>query len=417
MGSRIDAAQDDGCASAARIDGEADRQFACDENERRIAFERIAVMEAGTSEIRPNEMIASAQQLTDLIQQIQAADRVALDTEADSLHSYREKLCLLQISVPHAGGCADFIVDPLSGLDLEPLRCALDGREIILHGADYDLRMLRRGLHFTASKVFDTVIAARLLGIREFSLGALVKRFFGIELHKQSQKANWALRPLPPRMTKYALNDVHYLLPLASILEEQLERCERRNWFRQSCDRAIEVAGAERGRNPDDLWRISGSGALDPRAGAVLRALWLWRDGEAEMADRPPFHILQNHELLAAAINFASGGAPDYKQFSARRRQAFQEAAKVALQSPQSEWPVMRRRSGSRPSAETLRCAEKLRERRDKSAELLGLEQSFIASRGALEAVAADPAQAETLLVPWQHELLRIDKESVAGNR
>ncbi|MGE5209293.1 MAG: hypothetical protein ACM3KL_08190, partial [Alphaproteobacteria bacterium] len=105
---------------------------------------------------------------------------------------------------------------------------------------------------------------------------------------------------------------------------------------------------------------------------------------------------------------FASGGVPDYKQFSARRRQTFRAAAEIALQSPQSEWPVMRRRSGTRLSAGTLRCAEKLRQRRDKSAEQLGLEQSFIASRGALEAVAADPARAKALLVPWQHELLGI---------
>lgn len=366
-------------------------------------------MGGGTRQIGSDDVIASVQHLADLIRQIQAAHRVALDTEADSLHSYREKLCLLQISVPSGRGCDDFIVDPLSDLDLEQLRQALEPREIVLHGADYDLRMLRRGLHFVATKIFDTVIAARLLGIREFSLGALVKRFFGVELHKHSQKANWAMRPLPPRMAKYALNDVHYLLPLAAKLEEQLDLFQRRDWFRQSCDRAIELAAAERERNPDELWRISGAGSLDPHAGAVLRALWQWREREAEMADRPPFHVLQNQELLTAAVNFASGRVPDYKHFSTRRRQTFLEAAKTALQSPQSEWPVMRRRSGTRPTAGTFRRAEKLRERRDKLAEQLGLEPSFIVSRGALEAVAADPTRATVLLVPWQHELLGID--------
>src|SRR6516165_12553233 len=186
-------------------------------------------------------------------------------------------------------------------------RCAAQPREIVLHAADYDLRMLRRGLNFTASRIFDTVIAARLLGIREFSLGALVKRFFGVELHKHSQKANWALRPLPPRMLKYAADDVHYLLPLAAKLEEELHRVQRRDWFRQSCERAIELAAAERERIQDELWRIGGAGALDPHTGAVLRALWKWREGEAEMADRPAFHILQNRELLNAAETFALG--------------------------------------------------------------------------------------------------------------
>jgi ribonuclease D len=354
-------------------------------------------------------VIATDAQLAELVRKINAADRVALDTEADSLHSYREKLCLLQISVPPERDGNDFIVDPLSNLDLEPLRHALEPREIVLHAADYDLRMLRRGLNFTASRIFDTVIAARLLGIREFSLGALVKRFFGVELHKHSQKANWALRPLPARMLQYAVDDVHYLLPLAAKLEEELERVHRRDWFRQSCGRAIELAAAERERDQDELWRIGGAGALDPHTGAVLRALWQWRETEAEMADRPPFHILQSRELLNAAESFASGHVPDYKHFSARRRQTFREAAKIALQSPQSEWPVMRRRAGSRPTAEMRQRADQLREQRDKVAEQLGLERSFIASRGALEAIAADPARATALLVPWQRELIGID--------
>jgi len=358
-----------------------------------------------------HDIVASEPQLADLIQQIQATGRVALDTEADSLHSYREKLCLIQISVrwtKAACGEDDFIVDPLSSLDLEPLRQALEGREIVLHAADYDLRMLRRGLNFTASKIFDTVVAARLLGIREFSLGALVKRFFGIELHKHSQKANWALRPLPQRMLQYAVDDVHYLLPLAAKLEDELERVHRRDWFRQSCSRAIELAAAERERTEDELWRIGGAGALDPRAGAVLRALWQWREAEAEMADRPPFHILHNRELLESAESFTSGRVPDYKHFSARRRRTFQEAARIALQSPQSEWPVMRRRAGARPTAETRRRADEFHERRDKVAEQLGIERSFVASRGALEAIAADPARAIALLLPWQRELIGV---------
>jgi ribonuclease D len=375
-------------------------------------------------------IIASNAGLPELLKKIDVADRVALDTEADSLHSYKEKLCLIQISVPVVAGIVDagrerhefelnldqqsrlqqdFIVDPLSDLDLQPLRRALESREIVLHGSDYDLRMLRRGLNFTAARIFDTVIAARLLGVREFSLGALVKRFFGVELHKHSQKANWAVRPLSPRMLKYALNDVHYLLPLAANLEEELDELHRGEWFRQSCDRAIEVASTSRERSQDELWRITGAGALEPRSGAVLRALWQWREKEAEMADRPPFHILQNQELLKAAESFTSGHVPDYKHFSARRRQTFCEVARSALELQSSEWPVMRRRSATRPTVDIVRRAEQLRARRDKSAGELGLEPPFIASRGTLEAIAADPERALSLLVPWQRELVGID--------
>ena len=151
-----------------------------------------------------------------------------------------------------------------------------------------------------------------------------------------------------------------------------------------------------------------GSGALRGRAAAVLRALWQWREREAEMADRPPFHILQNEELLNAAVSFDSGSVPDYKHFSHRRRQAFREAARSALQAPESDWPVLRRRFGTDQLPDMMRRAEELRRRRDKSAEELGLESSFIAARSALEAIAANETRATLLLVPWQRELLGI---------
>jgi len=358
-----------------------------------------------------SNLVATDTRLAELLKKIEAADRVALDTEADSLHSYREKLCLLQISVSvaaNANGHDDFIVDPLAGVDLEPLRQVLEPREIVLHGADYDLRMLRRGLNFTAHRIFDTLIAARLLGIREFSLAALLKRYFGLELPKGSQKANWAKRPLPARMAEYAINDVRYLLPLAEKLEAELDRPRRRDWLRQSCQRAIEQAAAARVRNQDELWRVRGAGLLHGRPAAVLRALWQWREREAEMADRPPFHILQNEKLVNAAESFAAGSVPDYKHFSPRRRRAFREAARSALLAPESECPVLPRRFGTRRTADTVRRTEELRRRRDKSAEELGLEPSFIAPRNTLEAIAADRTRAEKLLVLWQRELLGV---------
>jgi ribonuclease D len=395
----------------------------------------------------PRDLIASATQLAELLPQIESVDRVAIDTEADSLHCYREKLCLVQISLPvpdvavprlrdDAGqkgrvvagiGDAgwepgdpkagrdhrsrlqwDYIVDPLAAVDLSPLCALLERKEIVLHGADFDLRLLRRGLNLVAHRIFDTVIAARLLGIREFSLAALVKRHFCVELGKGSQKANWAQRPLSARMIEYAINDTHYLLPLAERLGSQLRECDRLDWLRQSCQRAIEQAALERVRNEDELWRIPGSASLRGREAAVLRALWQWREKEAETADRPPFHILQNHELLGGALNFASGTLPDYRHFSSRRRQAFRMAAQNAMQLPESEWPVSQRRFGTRPSPEAIRRAEELRRRRDRAARELDLEQSFIAPRSTIEAIAAKETRAASLLVPWQRELLGI---------
>jgi len=349
-------------------------------------------------------VIASVSQFTELLPQLESVDRVAVDTEADSLHCYREKLCLLQVSLPGR----DYIVDPLANVDLAPLRTALERKEIVLHGADFDLRLLRRGLNFTPQRIFDTVIGARLLGIREFSLAALVKRYFDVELGKGSQKANWARRPLSPRMLEYAMNDTHYLLPLAERFEAQLKQFDRIDWLRQSCERAVEQAAVERARDKEELWRIRGSGLLRGRAAAVLRALWQWREQEAKAADRPPFHVLQNYELLSAAVSFASEKLPDFRHFSSRRRQAFREAAESALQLSEEEWPVSRRRFGMRPSAGMMVRTEELRRRRDRGARELDLEPAFIASRSTLEAIAADEACATILLLPWQRKLIGI---------
>src|SRR5438477_2723597 len=207
-------------------------------------------------------MIETGQQLTDLVAKLKPHDRIAIDTEADSLHCYREKLCLLQISIPKR----DAIVDPLADVDLAPLRDALATKEIVLHGADYDLRLLRRNMSFVPQRVFDTALAARLIGIREFSLAALVKKYFDVELVKGSQKANWAQRPLSSRMAEHAINDTRYLLPLAERFEAQLKQFNRIDWLRQSCQRAVEQAALERARDKDDLWRIRGSGLLRGRA-------------------------------------------------------------------------------------------------------------------------------------------------------
>ena len=349
-------------------------------------------------------MIQTDAQLSELLPALAAVDRVAVDTEADSLHCYFEKLCLIQISVPDH----DYLVDPLANLDLAPLAQVLAGKEIVLQGADFDLRLLRRSLGFVATRVFDTVIAARLLGIRSFSLAALVEKFFGVTLAKGSQKANWARRPLPRHMAEYAMNDTHYLLPLAEKLEAGLRERGRLDWFRQSCERALEQAAIERARDDEEPWRISGSGKLGGRAWAILRELWQWRDREAQAADRPSFHILQNHLLIRAAEDFAAGEVPDYRHFSPRRRQGFREAAERGLLLPESEWPSRPKRRGTRPTREMERAAEELRRRRDAVADQHGLEPSLIAPRGAIDAVVADESRREALLVPWQRDLLEL---------
>ncbi len=349
-------------------------------------------------------MIASAAQLAEILPQLEAVDRIAVDTEADSLHCYFEKLCLIQLTV----GEEDYLVDPLAELDLQPLCAVLAQKEIVLQGMDFDLRLLRRTVGFVAREVFDTVFAARLLGLREFSLAALVQQYFGVTLTKGSQKANWARRPLPPAMSEYAKNDTRYLLPLAAKMEAQMEALGRMEWFRQSCQRARELAAIERERDPDQTWRIAGAGILPDRTNAIVRALWRWRDHEAQRADRPAFHILQNSALLESAKRFAVHETPDFRHFSERRRQAFLDAAQEALALPEAEWPRRPRRVHQPRTRDLDKKVEALKRRRDKQAAELALDPSFIAARATLEAIAADESQSATLLVDWQRALLEI---------
>ena len=347
-------------------------------------------------------VISTPEQIGELVSNVDRHQRVAIDTEADSLHCYREKLCLLQISLPEG----DFLVDPLAGKDLSALADALSRKEIVLHGADYDLRLLRRALDFRPARVFDTVIAARLLGVREFSYAALVEKYFGIELAKGSQKANWGLRPLSEKMEEYARNDTHYLLALADKLEKQLIERDRLEWFQQSCERAMVSAAIDRERDIEEVWRIRGSGLIRGREAAVLRALWYWRDREAQRFDRPSFHILRNDQLLEIARAAVRGETPQFRHFSERRGRDFRATIEEALALKEEEWPETRRRRGERPTREMERAAETMRKRRDQAAHELKIEPSFIAPRATIDTIAADKTRAEQLLVPWQRNLL-----------
>ena len=347
-------------------------------------------------------MIVSDSQLAEILPRLRQFPRIAVDTEADSLHCYFEKLCLIQLTFDQQ----DLLVDPLAQIDLQPLCTALAEKEIVLQGMDFDLRLLRRTFDFPVREVFDTVIAARMLGLREFSYAALVLQYFGVTLAKGSQKANWARRPLPRAMEVYAKNDTHFLLPLAMQMEEQLQDLGRLDWFRQSCQRALAQTLVTRERDPDEMWRITGSGTLPPREGAVLRAIWQWRDNEARATDRPAFHILQNSAMIEAAKQFVAGETPEFRHLSDRRRHGFLAAAQSALELPEEALPQRPPRGKRTHTPGFDKKVEALRQRRDRHAKELAIDPAFIAPRGTLEGLAADPSRSETLLVRWQRELL-----------
>src|SRR5436190_21329493 len=207
-------------------------------------------------------VIDNDEKLSAFLPTVRAAAWIAVDTEADSLHAYPEKVCLIQIST--ASG--DALIDPLARVDLGPLLDALSGHELIMHGADYDLRLLERHHRFVPSSIFDTMLAARLLGLPQFSLGNLVERYLGVKLEKGAQKANWAMRPLTERMERYARNDTHYLRPLEEKLKPELEAKGRLAWHQESCSRLIFDATKERPADMDSIWRVKCSHLLGRRS-------------------------------------------------------------------------------------------------------------------------------------------------------
>ena len=350
-------------------------------------------------------MIDSDGKLTEFLPALRAADWLAVDTEADSLHAYPEKLCLIQLSTTQG----DRLIDPLAGLNLQPLWLELKKHQLILHGADYDLRLLRKNHGFVPNRIFDTMLASRLLGEREFGLGDLVKKRLGVVLEKGSQKADWSKRPLTPRMETYARSDTRHLKKLSDILREQLAQKQRLAWLEQSCDRLIAECAIPTEHEPDLLWRIKGSHKLAPAALAVLREIWRWREKEAISANKPPYFVLSHEALVdisAAAIDHHPIEAFLPRYFSPRRKDGLLEAIQKALAlSPNEQPAILHFRSRRHTEAQRQRFAQ-LEQVRNSRAAQLDIDPTLIASRATLLALAEDWDIHQADLMTWQRELL-----------
>jgi ribonuclease D len=332
--------------------------------------------------------------------------RLALDTEADSLHCYFEKLCLVQIATP------DFseLLDPLADVPLTEFFSSLADKEVVFHGADYDLRLLNRHGSFAPARIFDTMLAARLAGEGQVGLAALVQKFFGVELSKASQKANWGQRPLSSQMVNYALSDVQYLLELADLLTQKLEDLGRLEWLEEWIARMIHSAQNPKEKDPEQKWKITGVARLSPRAQAVARVLWYWRDEEARGWDRPPFYVMSNSDILRIAEHAVENKPFSTPRFPRARRESFEKMLDQALAQPEAEWPVQERRRRPKPDPNFPRKFEAIKARRDQVARELGLEAALIAPKAALEATAAEGDSDQ--LMNWQRRLLGLPERT-----
>lgn len=353
----------------------------------------------------------------DLAEAVAKSDSVAVDTEADSLHHYFEKLCLLQISVNDE----HYIVDPLAGADLSPLVKALSSRLMILHGADYDLRLLKRSFKFEPAEVFDTMLAGQLLGYQQIGLAALVERHFGAALCKKGQRSDWSRRPLTDEQLEYAVNDTRYLHALAKLFATELDKLGRRDWHREMCTHLIKTVtdSAPVDVDQDRAWRIRGWMKLrSKRARAILREVWFWRDAEARAADKAPFKFLANDAMIEIAAwaehndNLDEIPRLSWNCSKGRRFRDLKDAILRAKSLPESELPLPVGAPPRIPAPADEHIVLALRKVRDDLAAQLQIEPAILAPAGSITAIArANPANPEEVqkagdLYDWQTGLL-----------
>lgn len=365
--------------------------------------------------------IDNASSLESLIKTIQRADRIAVDMEADSFHHYYEKVCLIQLAISDS----IYLVDPLADLDLSHFLEALSEKVLIFHDGGYDLRMMRSSFGFRPQgKVFDTMLAAQLLGCREFGLAAMLERHFDMKVAKTHQKANWSKRPLDKRMLDYAGDDVRYLERMADILTRQLKKLGRDGWHEESCAWMVEATGTEKTK-PDrnKEWRIKGTRQLDAEQLAFVRQIWYWREHEAKRADLPPFKILVNHTLLELALwaqrnrgKSLAKGPKLPRNCTGRRLRDLGKALEKAAAMDESRWPKSPPPKRSKPpSPQCKQLAEMLRQECHQIAEKLDIEPFLLAPRATIAIVAhKKPTTIEEIMacgpmMRWQGQLLLVD--------
>lgn len=327
---------------------------------------------------------------------------VGFDLEADGLHRYQERICLVQMCQKDQV----YLIDPLGEASLQPMVEWLKDREIWMHGADYDMALMLMGWGMVPSRILDTQIAAQLLGFERFGYASLVEDVFGVGLSKSSQKADWGQRPLPEKMLEYAENDVRYLLPLADNLRQKLRDLGREKWLLESCEAAM-TRVIERSKEGRENWRIAGSGKLTPQELHFLRAVWQWRDGEAKDWNRPPFMVTSNKQLLDWASDLAAGRRLSIPlKMKPQRADRLRVAVSEAQEIPADQWPQrpVRERHKKDPSFDAR--LKLIMDKRNEKAQDLEINPSVIAPRAVLEAMVGGRGTPEEMLLNWQRDVL-----------
>lgn len=335
---------------------------------------------------------------------------VAVDTEADSLHSYFDKVCLIQITAADE----DFVVDPLAKIDLERFGAILGDPAIrkVFHGGDYDLRIMNRDFGWLVRNLVDTSVCAQLLGYEAFGLAALLERHFGVKLNKAHQRADWAMRPLPADMLDYAAMDTRYLAGLAERLEGELRALGRWEWALEEFERMENIRFRESEEDPEPWRKMKNISGLDRRSLAVLHQLYFWRDALARKADRPTFRVIGNESIIEIAkekpgtVRELAALKSVSRYHSDRYGGEIVRLVRAALDVPEESLPEKgERKPWIRDKALEARI-EKLKKVRDRFARELKIEPSVLAPRHVLAAIATEGHLDVPAMRNWQRGVM-----------
>lgn len=325
------------------------------------------------------------------MQRIGGEPLLAFDLEADSLHHYQERVCLIQLSTPGES----VLIDPLAFPELSMLAPVLADHAVckIFHGSDYDIRSLHRDFGIEVCNLFDTMVACQFLGEKELGLAAVLKKRFGVELDKRYQKADWSKRPLAPEMIAYAVEDTRLLIELYRQLVDELRVKGRLSWVKEECELLSRVRTVSRGEEPLFL-RFKGASGMEPRTLAVLEELLHLRDEKAKLRDVPAFKILGNETLRELAVKRPhktadlAGVAGLTPKLTERYGEGILDAVARGMAIPAGtlpHYPRLPRHIRDRRQEERL---HKLKLWREKKSRQLAIEPGILANNALLEALA-----------------------------
>lgn len=367
--------------------------------------------------LKPPVYVDTDAALDKLVTRLESQSMIAVDTEANPLFAYHEKLCLVQISTR----TRDYIVDPLADVDLSRLVPIFADPTIVkvFHDAEFDVLMLKRTMPVEVLGIFDTKVVAMSLGLETVGLAPILKEFFQVTLDKKFQRSDWGRRPLSDGQLDYARYDTHFLIPLATDLRDRLRAKDEVHQLEVAAEiRRVELLAPEvRPFNPDDFVKIKGWDRLDPTRRRVLRELYVMRHELADEFDRPAFKVLPNESLLAVAKDKPEtrDALKSSRALSPKLRERHGDSVVAAVArglrlSPLTEDKIHRTRSEQDQLGEEQRAAyEALRNWRKRVAAKRGVDASLVVPRSQMFALSrlrkvkdVEALRATSVLESWR---------------